>query len=282
MVRLFTLSVFLALVATSEAAVCKPRPKPSGSTAPQLSASAVSSGAQSSSVAPAVSSSVSSASAASSGAASAIPPPAVEQSSAAESSAAASAPASTPSATAPPGVDKSKPWNPQDPTNAANITVAATADDISGNSAISKWVLQFHNEFRAQFGTAPVTWDASLAQTEADHTKSCEWKHQGGDNLAMVAMSGTGVNTPATNLMTGWADEWKDSYGPDGKATALNHFTEMVWKDVKSIGCSWNIDCKGEFWNGYEHNIYFTCKYSPAGNFVGQQAEQVGAFIGGQ
>lgn len=105
---------------------------------------------------------------------------------------------------------------------------------------------------------------------------------RGADNLA--AWWGTGssaLSLPATkNLFDGWAKEWPDSFEDRTAQKAnnvLNHFTMMVWKDVKAIGCSWNVDCREP---GFDKKVYLTCKYSPTGNYVGQAVNQVGPFVG--
>lgn len=77
----------------------------------------------------------------------------------------------------------------------------------------------------------------------------------------------------------------------------------MVWKDVTEVGCAWTYDCADPGWAA---RVYFTCewargrgrrcrrgystwlvsrspdtgKYSPPGNIVGEEATEVGAYIG--
>jgi hypothetical protein len=44
------------------------------------------------------------------------------------------------------------------------------------------------------------------------------------------------------------------------------HFTQMVWKNSKRIGCAWNTNtCKSNGMNFYK----LVCEYDPPGNIVG-------------
>jgi hypothetical protein len=44
------------------------------------------------------------------------------------------------------------------------------------------------------------------------------------------------------------------------------HFTQMVWKSSKRIGCAWNTNtCKSNGMNFYK----LVCEYDPRGNIVG-------------
>lgn len=44
------------------------------------------------------------------------------------------------------------------------------------------------------------------------------------------------------------------------------HFTQLVWKSTKKIGCAWNtVGCKSNGMNFYK----LVCEYDPPGNMVG-------------
>ncbi|BEJ15517.1 hypothetical protein CspHIS471_0501220 [Cutaneotrichosporon sp. HIS471] len=288
----FLFVVLAALAATANASpVC--RPKPSKSDNPGMpSPSASPTGSEDTTAAPSVSVSVSV-----SASPSIIPPPMSSGSPGVSSSPIPSASASAPAASssvsvpagpghstpvAPPGTDKSKPWLPVDPKN-NTITANPTPADISGSSEIASWLLQYTNTVRAQYGSAPVTWDASLAQKSADWTKNCNWEHQGDDNLSTMSSANPGF--AASALLDMWTNEWPQTFaGGDavnGKVVTVNHLTEMVWKDTTSIGCSWNLGCKGGTFGSWDNSIFLSCKYAPAGNIFGHEGEQVGNFIPG-
>jgi uncharacterized protein YkwD len=145
------------------------------------------------------------------------------------------------------------------------------AADIAGTSAQAKLALDYHNQWRAQFGVGPLTWDAGLAQKASDHMKTCKWEHIGADNLSARWGSGNGVTHLVHSLIDGWADEWKKyDWNNPGFAMATGHFTAMTWKASTKIGCGWNIGCKDQSpGEGYDQKIYFQCIYDPTPNMGG-------------
>jgi len=83
-----------------------------------------------------------------------------------------------------------------------------------------------------------------------------------GENLARAASFST-PNPPAAptveQLVQGWINEPKGPF-------ASNHYTQMVWKDTKEVGCA-TATIKGMTSNGWHGvNVYLNCRYHPAGN----------------
>ncbi|KAL1411852.1 hypothetical protein Q8F55_002824 [Vanrija albida] len=168
---------------------------------------------------------------------------------------------------------QSQPTFPQPP-GPRDITAPPGWDDIFGNTDVTRWMLDYHNQFRAQFGSPPLAWNASLAFKEAGHTALCNNSHWGNDNLAWYSTSGDasfGVNT----LIDMWAGEWVDHYNPPREV--YDHFSAMIWASAKSVGCSWSLACRDGDW---PHHIYLTCGYEPVVNLLGAYAENVGTFRG--
>ena len=61
-----------------------------------------------------------------------------------------------------------------------------------------------------------------------------------------------------------WYDEVKDYDYATGqsKGGAVGHFTQVVWKNSKKLGCGHATKDNG-------HYAYVTCRYSPPGNYIG-------------
>lgn len=83
-----------------------------------------------------------------------------------------------------------------------------------------------------------------------------------GENLARAASFST-PNPPeaptVAQLVQGWINEPKDPF-------ARNHYTQMVWKDTKEVGCA-TATIKGMTSYGWPGvNVYLNCRYHPAGN----------------
>lgn len=60
----------------------------------------------------------------------------------------------------------------------------------------------------------------------------------------------------------------QSKYSVNNPYNAL-HFTQVVWKSSKQIGCAWS---EAKCPNGW---YYFFCEYSPPGNVEGEFAQNV-------
>ncbi len=113
----------------------------------------------------------------------------------------------------------------------------------------------------------PVTWSASVAasaQAWVDHLVSsgCAFEHEAnsgyGENLAM------GTNLTAQGAVNMWTDE-KESYTFSPRyqfESSTGHYTQVVWRKSTQIGCG-SGTCN--------RMVIVCCRYSPPGNYIGQQ-----------
>jgi Cysteine-rich secretory protein family len=68
-----------------------------------------------------------------------------------------------------------------------------------------------------------------------------------------------------------WYNEISDyNFGDPGFSESTGHFTQVVWVGSTSVGCAW-ISCNTASTPGY----YLMCEYSPAGNVIGEFAQNV-------
>lgn len=122
-------------------------------------------------------------------------------------------------------------------------------------------VLRAHNAFRARHHAAPLVWDHELANYAHRYASRCEFRHSAtpyGENLAAGYSS-------ALAAVQAWYDEGGQySYSYPGFSYRTGHFTQMVWKTSKKLGCGY-VSCNGA--NGTPGK-YLVCEYSPAGNKI--------------
>ena len=59
--------------------------------------------------------------------------------------------------------------------------------------------------------------------------------------------------------------------GESKYSTSVGHFTQVVWRSTKYIGCGF---ARGE-WNDFDDAYYLNCKYYPAGNIKGREVFNV-------
>jgi len=130
-------------------------------------------------------------------------------------------------------------------------------------------MLAAHNEIRARMMVGPLVWSARLAavaQEWADFLLAHrEFEHRSkrmyGENLFQT----TGADPHATviEVVQAWADEVKDyDYKSNGCRRVCGHYTQIVWKDTKQVGCAVARDPFREVW---------VCNYDPPGNYVGRR-----------
>ncbi|KAK1223761.1 hypothetical protein PQX77_013361 [Marasmius sp. AFHP31] len=120
--------------------------------------------------------------------------------------------------------------------------------------------LRLHNDLRAVKNAEPLTWNdklASYAQNWADKCVRRHSKGQWGENLAW----GYGENCDAGKGVGYWINE-QYSYNPYHPRPS--HYTQMVWKATKQVGCAiaWcphlypnggDLAVSGRFGGNYAH-----------------------------
>jgi hypothetical protein len=145
---------------------------------------------------------------------------------------------------------------------------------VYNDTAFVAAMLRAHNGYRSEQQLQPFTWSDALAKDAAAWAQqlASEDKHQHdmsirgkeGENLWW----GTAGAFSHTQMVDFWGNEKKDfKYGvfPDCATTQgamVGHYTQIVWKDTKSIGCALAGNGKTDF---------LVCRYGPAGNIVGQK-----------
>ncbi|KAF9135351.1 hypothetical protein BGW39_003458 [Mortierella sp. 14UC] len=119
-------------------------------------------------------------------------------------------------------------------------TAVGTAVVLS--EAEKKSILDAHNTFRARHGAPAVIWNADAANGG-----------KYGENLAAGHKN-------FTTAIQGWYDEVnKYNFNKPGFGSGTGHFTQVVWKRTKTIGCVRRTCPK---WTMY------ICEYDPPGNIA--------------
>lgn len=146
----------------------------------------------------------------------------------------------------------------------AQAQASASSSSSSGLNKFQKTMLEEHNAKRSLHqGVGSLTWSSTLAayaQQYAD-SYSCpsngQLTHSGGsygENLA------SGYSDKGT--VDAWYDEIKQySYSSPGFSEATGHFSQLIWKGSKQLGCAYK-KCNNEW------GTYVVCEYYPMGNIV--------------
>ncbi len=144
----------------------------------------------------------------------------------------------------------------------------------SGEPAAYKGIVAAHNVWRKKVGVPNLKWSdklAGVAQNWANKLKrngkdgECAFEHSTndyGENLYWTS----GKVTDVKRVVDAWGNEVNDynySKNTCKQGKMCGHYTQIVWKDTKEVGCG-KASCKvgGEVW---------VCSYDPPGNYKGEK-----------
>ncbi len=135
-----------------------------------------------------------------------------------------------------------------------------------------------HNIHRTNHGAMPVTWSASVAATAQAFADTCSMgvhstNTSNGENIFLSSATST-----PTTAVTNWYNEVSlYNFNNPGFSSATGHFTQVVWKATTAIGCGIRTDCPTT--PSFPFSFNLVCQYSPAGNVLGQFAQNVMAAV---
>ena len=135
------------------------------------------------------------------------------------------------------------------------------------HSQIRSEMLEAHNRIRSSVGVAPLVWSdkmAAVAQGWADQlVTEGRLRHRAspryGENLYLIS----GGRATPNDVVGAWASEQADyDYGTNTCHARCGHYTQIVWRSTKAVGCAVARSRGIEVW---------VCEYYPPGNYVGQK-----------
>ena len=146
---------------------------------------------------------------------------------------------------------------------------ARLVDDSTtyASSPLAREMLTTHNIVRSRLGVAPLVWSdelAKMAQRWADALISTgDFAHRGdrryGENLYEIS----GGSATSSAVVSAWTAEMKDyNPGTNTCSARCGHFTQVIWRDTKAVGCGVARDTRREVW---------VCNYDPEGNIIGER-----------
>lgn len=158
------------------------------------------------------------------------------------------------------------------PTRKANFTPVELKGDEPG---VLKGITELHNQVRRKIGLglSDLVWDEQLAryaQEWADHlrdTNSCRMQHRTGkfdtNGLGENLAAAVGKKMEPSLVLKYWADEVSlYHYATNTCRGVCGHYTQIVWRNTKRVGCGVASCGKSEVW---------VCNYDPPGNYKGKK-----------
>ncbi|XP_055337289.1 cysteine-rich venom protein kaouthin-2-like [Paramacrobiotus metropolitanus] len=163
--------------------------------------------------------------------------------------------------------------------NAGKRTVKGAADLATASGSVQKTIVDYHNEKRREVkgkNEMRMQWHAKASQIAQAWADKCDFRHPTTDqekktflnillkkdtNCGQSIAMGSGDMT-WKQAMDMWYNEKKDfKWGVDtGKV--VGHYTAMVWKTSRFVGCGYKL-CKAGTPQQFH---FFVCDYAPGGN----------------
>lgn len=169
----------------------------------------------------------------------------------------------------------------QSPAPGPERTVERRATDAPaprGTALLQDTMLRAHNRARASVNVPPLTWDDRLAGSARAYAEEmartgrfahADQPHgplREGENLWTGTRGAYGYD----EMIGHWVAERRDfvdrptpAFSRTGRWEDVAHYTQIVWRDTQRIGCATASTATDD---------YLVCRYSPAGNVVGQRA----------
>ncbi|KAL7789154.1 CAP domain-containing protein [Trichoderma ceciliae] len=158
-------------------------------------------------------------------------------------------------------------------TSTAAPAIPSNEPSYSISSSFTSAILNSTNTYRRQYNASSLYWNTTLEKFATSYLHSdttCRFAHSGGpygENLAIGYAN-------ATASVEAWGDEEeKYNFNDPGFAEETGHFTQLVWKTTKGVGCGRKL-CGGRGW-------FVVCEYWPRGNVGGEYGEEVGRRVDG-
>lgn len=137
-----------------------------------------------------------------------------------------------------------------------------------------KEAIQFLNKnIRGELNLPSLEWDCKLALSSQkwaevlaekgylEHSK----QNIVGENLYMYYSSFGKIPSLKEAILSWYSEKKNFVYGKKywcKEGTICGHYTQLIWKDTKKIGCG-----RAE----KNNKVFIVCRFIPAGNFIGEQ-----------
>jgi uncharacterized protein YkwD len=128
-------------------------------------------------------------------------------------------------------------------------------------------ILAAHNAIRAHVHVPALVWSTRLEALAQDWANRLlaekQFSHRPtgsyGENLFEI----TGAAASSAQVVANWATEaWNYDYTSNTCRGVCGHYTQIVWRDTKKVGCAVARGKAREVW---------VCDYDPPGNWAGER-----------
>jgi Cysteine-rich secretory protein family len=145
---------------------------------------------------------------------------------------------------------------------------------IYKDTAFISAILEHHNSYRSALQLPALQWSPALASDALAWAKHLADIDKGQHNQEIIGKEGENLFWGTANafsfgdMVDMWGGEkksFREGVFPDNKANrtaVVGHYTQLVWRNTQAVGCA--LVSNGR-------NDYLVCRYSPAGNVIGEK-----------
>jgi hypothetical protein len=159
---------------------------------------------------------------------------------------------------------------------------AAGVEHFAGPAPVVPGIVEAHNRVRSKAVPRPkpplpaLAWSRPAAEVARSYAAKCRFRHNSsrgayGENLfAMSDRQPASVVVPAA--IRSWSSEAADydlASNACKKSKVCGHYTQMVWRDTRSVGCAIQHCERGAPFGSGPWTLV-VCNYEPPGNVVGR------------
>ena len=140
-------------------------------------------------------------------------------------------------------------------------------DHRASTSELSQEMLFAHNQIRTRAKVPPLSWSPSLAARAQDWARhllrQSQFYHRPNSDFGENLFEISGAHASPDEVVRDWASEARDySYRSNACRGVCGHYTQIVWRGTKEVGCAVAGTGNHEVW---------VCNYDPPGNWIGQR-----------
>jgi uncharacterized protein YkwD len=134
-------------------------------------------------------------------------------------------------------------------------------------SSFSRDMQARHNAVRARAGMPPLAWSNRLAARAQDWADTLlarkQFLHRPNSTYGENLFEITGAAASPAQVVDAWAAESRNyDYSSNRCSGVCGHYTQIVWRDTKELGCAMARGRGREVW---------VCNYDPPGNWAGKR-----------
>lgn len=124
-------------------------------------------------------------------------------------------------------------------------------------------MLTLHNNVRRDLKLTELKWDCRAAKFAQEWADKGVFQHRTNFDLGENIFVAQNTNESVVTAFSKWMDEranWTNSSGRCSSGKVCTHYTQIVWKNTRTVGCGINRNAKGKW------GLMLVCNYDPAGN----------------